>query len=199
MLTSRCGNYQLPTRPLVQQRRQPIRFLNSGVKFPILLGEIVRFTLSRRYAHRTDELHFGTCRATLGRRGGSRKFAICVVADFQNVPFSEGIRYRPFSETRTGVGSVDPLNEQRQILRRFFQFGLQFDWILFRCIAFLNARVLDQPLLQCKRQRKYTIDECPYLLFRSTVSLKSIRLGTLSLLAVSKWYGHYLDDSEKAV
>jgi hypothetical protein len=50
-----------------------------------------------------------------------------------------------------------------------------------------------------KRQRKYTVDECPCLLFRSTVSLKSIRLGTVSFLAVSKWYGHYLEDSEKAV
>jgi hypothetical protein len=33
-------------------------------------------------------------------------------------------------------------------LRRFFQLGLELCWILLRFVAFLNARVLDQSLLQ---------------------------------------------------
>jgi hypothetical protein len=52
-----CAHFslrQLPTRPspqLVQQRRQPIRFLDPRVEFPILLGKIIRLPLDRGNAH----------------------------------------------------------------------------------------------------------------------------------------------------
>jgi hypothetical protein len=98
VLTSRCGNYLLV---LVQQRRQPIHFLDPRVEFPILLGEIVRLPLNRRNTNRTDELYFGACRATLSGRGHSRKFAVCVVADLQNVPFGKGVSQRSVAESRS--------------------------------------------------------------------------------------------------
>src|SRR5579872_4468674 len=55
VLTSRCGNYLLV---LVQQRRRPIRFLNLGIEFPVLLCEIVSLPLNRCNIDCTDELYF---------------------------------------------------------------------------------------------------------------------------------------------
>lgn len=66
VLASRCGDYLLvPVHFLVQQRRQPIRFLYPGVEFPILLSKIVRLPLRRRNAHGTDELDFRACHSSL--------------------------------------------------------------------------------------------------------------------------------------
>lgn len=62
VLTSRCADYLLV---LVQQNGQPICFLYSCVQFAVLPGKIVRLALGGRDAHRTDELHFGTCSTTL--------------------------------------------------------------------------------------------------------------------------------------
>jgi hypothetical protein len=52
-------------RLLIQQRGQPIRFLNPRVEFPILLREFVRLSLSRGNTHRADVFHFGARRPTL--------------------------------------------------------------------------------------------------------------------------------------
>jgi len=92
VLTSRCSDYLLVlVYQLLQQRRQPIRFLDSRVKFPILLGDIVGLPLGCPNAHRTNEFHFGTRRATLSGGGRGRKFALGVVTDLHNVPFGKGI------------------------------------------------------------------------------------------------------------
>jgi hypothetical protein len=131
------------TRQGVQQSGHPICFLYSRVEFPVLFGKIIGLLLDRRNAHRTDELHFGTCNAALRGCGRSRKFTICVVADLQDVPFGKGVSQHSVSEARCGVGSVDALNEDGQILSRSFQLGLQFDRVLFRLITFLNSRVLN--------------------------------------------------------
>jgi len=149
VLTSRCDDYLLVLyQQLFQQRRQPIRFLDPRIDFAILLGEIVRLPLSRSHTHRTNELYFGPRQPTLRSRGRRRKFTICVVADLQHVPLSQGVSQCPVAKSRRGVGAVDTLNQPSQFLRRSFQLGLQFDRILLGLIAFLNARVLDQPLLQ---------------------------------------------------
>ena len=57
-----CANYLLV---LVQQSRQPIRFLYACVKLPVLPRKIISLPLCRRDAHCTNELHLRACGAPL--------------------------------------------------------------------------------------------------------------------------------------
>jgi hypothetical protein len=59
--------YSFRSSNLVQQRRQPIRFLNPRIELPILLRQIVRLPLDPCDTHRTDELHLRPCHAALRR------------------------------------------------------------------------------------------------------------------------------------
>src|SRR6185437_11832132 len=69
VLTSRSGNYLLV---LIQQCRQPGRFLYLRIQFSILLGQIISFPLNRSNAHCANELNFRARHAALRcqSRGG---------------------------------------------------------------------------------------------------------------------------------